>query len=417
MAKVVQILLIVCLIFPSIIHADTNTESLKLAFIKDGYLWIKNGEETEKITDKIATYHYPPQWSFDGKMLLYQKEATEKINQNMESQNELWVYDMVTKKHRKIFYDGYNPKWSPTENIVAFKSGWVLNISDLTSFYNIALGVGDYEWLPDGRSFITSSSATLRPDGWTNPILYTISIEDGYQNIKDFTKNVKTLFVIPNELVKDDINVTSIYTEFLAFSPNKKWLSFIVSPPGSGPMDSNMLCIISTDGKEFAIIDEVIQGFTPKWAFKENLLGYIAGGGRIVYGFKNKDLKVTELPVYHTFVLTPENYAEMGFTWVNDSSLIVSRVKESEWSNDPALRPKSSLYYVKLKDPKQERITNPPKDESDSNPIYLPTENKLTWLRGSELTPKSNLWIADLSGEHAKILIRDIGPYAFYPVQ
>lgn len=75
MAKVFQILLILCLIFPSIIHADTNTESLKLAFIKEGYLWIKSGEETEKITDKKATYNYPPQWSFDGKMLLYQKET------------------------------------------------------------------------------------------------------------------------------------------------------------------------------------------------------------------------------------------------------------------------------------------------------------------------------------------------------
>ena len=74
MAKVVQILLILCLIFPSIIHADTNTESLKLAFIKDGYLWIKNGEETEKITDKKATYHYPPQWSFDGKCFSTKKK-------------------------------------------------------------------------------------------------------------------------------------------------------------------------------------------------------------------------------------------------------------------------------------------------------------------------------------------------------
>ena len=42
----------------------------------------------------------------------------------------------------------------------------------------------------------------------------------------------------------------------------------------------------------------------------------------------------------------------MGFTWVNDTSLIVSRVRESEWSNDPKKRPKPSLYYLTLKWPK-----------------------------------------------------------------
>ncbi|MDQ0217360.1 hypothetical protein J2S21_000449 [Peribacillus cavernae] len=61
-------------------------------------------------------------------------------------------------------------------------------------------------------------------------------------------------------------------------------------------------------------------------------------GGRNVFGFKNKDMKVTELPAYHTLSLTPPNFAEMGFTWVDDSSLIVSRVHESEWSNDPLKR-------------------------------------------------------------------------------
>lgn len=45
--------------------------------------------------------------------------------------NELWVYELKTKKHHKIFYDVHNPKWSPTENIVAFGSGGVLNISNL----------------------------------------------------------------------------------------------------------------------------------------------------------------------------------------------------------------------------------------------------------------------------------------------
>lgn len=418
MAKLFHILVILCLISPSIIHAEANTESVKVAFIKDGYLWLKTNDKTEKLTDEKATYNYPPQWSFDGKMLLYQKEVVETINENKQVQNELWVYDVETKKHRKIFYNGYSPKWSPTENIVAFQSGWVLNISDLKRFYNVALGVGNYEWQPNGKGFITSSRASLHPDGWTNVILYTISIEDGYRNIKDLTENVNTLFVIPEEVGTDDVKITPIYTDLLAFSPNKKWLSFIISPIGSGPMDSNMLCVISVEGKEFTVIDEVIQGFIPKWSFKENLLGYIAGGGRIVYGFKNKDLKVTELPVYQTFNLTPENYAEMGFTWVNDNSLIVSRVRESEWSNDPEKRPKASLYLVALNDQKQIKITTPLKDEGDYNPIFLPSISKITWLRRSDIiSSKADLWMADLNGDNAKVWIHDVGLYAFYPLQ
>ena len=416
MAKLFHILVLLCLISPSIIHAESNTASVKIAFLKDGYLWLEDNGKIEKLTDKKAVYHYPPQWSFDGKMLLYQKEAVGFINETKETSNELWVYEVETKKHRKIFYDGHNPKWSPTENIVAFKSGGVLNISDLKSFYNVALGIADYEWQPDGKGFITSSSASLRPDGWTNPIIYTISIEDGYQNIKDFTKNVKKLLVIPKVISKDDGKIQSIYAQSFTFSPNKQWISFIVTPTASWSMDSDMLCVISVDGKEFAVIDEVILDFNPQWAFNENLLGYIAGGGRIVLGFKNKDLKVTELPVYKTINLTPKNYAEMGFTWVNDSSLIVSRVAESEWSNNPEKRPNPSLYLLTLGNQRQTKITTPLNNQGDYDPVFSPSINKITWLRKSDIaSDKSDLWMADSNGDHARIWIQNIGLYSFFP--
>ena len=174
-------------------------------------------------------------------------------------------------------------------------------------------------------------------------------------------------------------------------------------------MDSDMLCVISVDGKEFEVIDEVILDFTPKWAFNKNLLGYIAGGGRIVFGFKNKDLKVTELPTYHTMDLTPQNYAEMGFSWVTDDSLIVSRVKESEWSNDAKKRPKPSLYFLTLTGQKQMKITTPLKDEGDYNPQFLPSINKITWLRKSDIaSDKGDLWVADSNGDNAKVWVHDI---------
>ena len=38
MTKILQILMILCLFF-SLIHAETNTSNVKVAFIRDGYLW------------------------------------------------------------------------------------------------------------------------------------------------------------------------------------------------------------------------------------------------------------------------------------------------------------------------------------------------------------------------------------------
>lgn len=155
-------------------------------------------------------------------------------------------------------------------------------------------------------------------------------------------------------------------------------------------MDSDMLAIISADGTDFEIIDEVILEFTPQWALTQNTLGYIAGGGRIVFGFKNKNLKVTEFPSSHTVNLTPENYAELGFTWVDDNSLIVSRVQETEWSNNPEERPIPILYFLSLSEQRQVKLTDPPKGEGD-------------------------LWLADLNGEDAKVWIHEVESYAFYP--
>lgn len=416
MAKLVKLFVLFCFLFPSFIHAESSDSTVQVAYIKADYLWVNHNGFNQKLTDKKAIYSYPPSWSFDGKMLLYQKTVPATINESKGNENELWVYEIDTKTHRKIFYDGYNPKWSPTENIVAFQSGGVLNISDLTSFYNIALGVDDYAWQPKGEGFIASSSATLRPDGWTHPVLYTISLEEGYRNISGLTKNVKKFFVIPKEIGKDDVEILSINAQSFAYSPNQQWISFIVSPTASWSMDSNMLCVISVDGKQFTVIDEVLLEFQPKWSFKEKLLGYIAGGGRIVYGFKNKDMKVTEVPRLYTLNLTPKKYADMGFTWVNDRSLIVSRVKETDWSNDPKKRPNPSLFFILLDEDDQLKITTPPKNQGDYNPQFLTSINKLTWIRKDDIAAgKGDLWIADANGENAKVWIEDVGSYSFYP--
>ncbi|WP_096190940.1 TolB family protein, partial [Neobacillus soli] len=386
MKKQFCFLLIFLLLLPSgLVKAEPQNDKLKIAYVKDGFLWTKINGKVEKITQKAATYNNPPQWSHDGKWIVYQVEPKEKLSPDMEYQTEIWVYNLETKKHNRITLDGTSPKWSPVENILAFKSGWVLNVSNLDHFNNIALGVGDYSWYPDGRSFITASSAAMRPDGWTNPVLFQIGLEKNLEKTTSLTKNVKKLYTIPNELKKGNLTVPAINVSNYQFSPDGKWVSLVVSPPGSGPMDSNMVCVISADGQHFETIDEINGESSVKWAFRQNRLGYIAGGGRIVLGFKNKDMKVTELPAFTSMNLTPPKFAELGFAWKDDHSLFVSRVKESEWSNDAKQRPDPSLFLIKIGEQKQTQITHPPKDYGDYQPIYLASANKLTWLRKKDL--------------------------------
>jgi Tol biopolymer transport system component len=408
--------LILFMMFPNIIHAETFEKNVKVAFIRDGFIWTKISGKELKITKEYSTFPYPPQWSHDGKWLLYLKEPKEKINPNLTSQTEIWVYNLETTKHKLISYDGYNPKWSPVENIVAFQSGGVLNVSNLEKFYNIALGVDDFNWFPDGQSFIASSAASLKPDGWTNPNLFKISLEKDLDKINNFTKNVKPFYVIPNELKKGKASILAINATDFSFSPDGKWISFIVSPTASWSMDSDMVCVIAADGKNFEVLDEIILGLTnPKWAFNKNLLGYIAGGGRIVLGFKNKEMTITELPAFKSLSLTPANFAELGFTWQDDNSLVVSRVKETEWSNDTKKRPDASLFLINIKEQTQTQISHPFKDYGDYKPLYLPSANKLTWLRKKDFADsKKDLWMADQNGKNAKLWIRNIGGYAFY---
>lgn len=405
----------VYLLFPNQTHAETNHSSLKIAYVKDGYLWTKINNKDQKITSKQAAYAYPPQWSFDGQFILYQKEITQSSTESYPTQSEIWVYSLKTKKHTLIFNDGSNPKWSPNRNIIAFLDGGVLNVSDFKQFYNIALGVDDFNWFPDGKSFIASSSASLHPDGWTNPILYKIPLPNDLKNHKILTENVNQFFVIPKNLKKGNVSIPSINASSFQFSPNQKWISFIVSPTASWSMDSNLLCIITTDGKIFEVQDEVIfQVDEPKWAFQKNILGYIAGGGRLVAGFKDKNLKVTEMPAFTSTNLTPPNFTELGFTWCNDSTIIVSRVVETEWSNDPKKRPKPALFLVNIHEPNQTKITNPPKNLGDYSPIYSTSLNKITWLRRSDLAIAGDLWMADLNGKNSKILIKKVGLYSIF---
>ncbi|WP_088070946.1 TolB family protein [Gottfriedia luciferensis] len=409
------ILIIFSFIVPSFTHAETTEKPLRIAFVRDGYVWIKINNKETKITKVRSVYLNAPQWSYDGSYLMYEKEIPTGPTASYPTRSEIWIYNLKTKKEQKIFNDGNNPKWSPTKNIIAFQDSGVLNVSDFKNFYNVALGVDDYNWFPNGQGFIASSAASLNPDGWTNPVLYKITLPNDLKKIPGLTNHVKQFFVVPKTLTKGNTSIPSINARSFQFSPDQKWISFIVNPTASWSMDSDMLCIISSDGKVFEVQDEIILNLDdPKWAQTKNILGYIAGGGRLVFGYKNKKMKITEMPAFTSTNLTPPKYAELAFTWCDDSSIVVSRVKESEWSNDEKKRPKPSLNRINLHDHKQLKITSPPTGKGDYNPIYSKSTNKITWLRKGELDVIGNLWISNLDGKNAKVLIKNVSSYSIF---
>ncbi|SER78382.1 hypothetical protein [Psychrobacillus sp. OK032] len=80
-------------------------------------------------------------------------------------------------------------------------------------------------------------------------------------NNRDLTKNVKKLYVIPKEISTDSAKIISINASSFQYSPNGQWVSFRVSPTASWAMDSDMLCVLSVDKKQFKVIDEMVLGF------------------------------------------------------------------------------------------------------------------------------------------------------------
>ncbi|MGE6752738.1 TolB family protein [Rossellomorea sp. NPDC071047] len=395
------------LLFPDGVKGSTPSRA---AFVRDGNVFtLLDGKEMQ-ITSS-GTVHGTPQWSHDGKWILYELTAPSEVGK--EVQNELWVYNIANRIYKKIFYDGYEPKWSPITNMVSFLQRDTLDVSDLKSFYNIASGVSSYSWLRDGSGFLLSSQATLHPDGWSNPKLYMKTISFPLDNLSE-TKNVKPFFTIPKNVGDKNSVIESIDASHIRFSPSQKWISFIVSPTASWSMDSNMLSVISHKGEEFQVLGEVIFGVgEPKWAPNEDTLAYIAGGGRIVFGFKNKKLKTKEFPAFRG--ITPKTFSELDFTWVNKETLVTSRVKEKEWSNDFSLHPLPSLYQISLQTTVQEQITEPPKLFGDYNPQYLPSSRQLLWFRGKSITDEHrDVWLAEKDGKNPSKWLENVSVISVY---
>ncbi|MCR8848498.1 hypothetical protein NQ095_08800 [Rossellomorea sp. SC111] len=406
MKKAILLAIILSLLFPLATSA-APVNQVKAAFIRDGNVWILLDGKEKQLTN-TGNVHSKPKWSTDGTLLAYQLETS------TEGQSELWIYNLITAKKKRISYHGTSPEWAPNKNHLAYNDKGILDISDLNRFYNIATGVSDFTWLPDGSGFLLSSSGTLNPGGWSSASLFIKKVGDHYEDIVLFG-GVKPFFTLPREIGTNDKNkLIAINAEQLTYSPSGRWISFVVSPTASWSMDSDMLCVIDQNGKNFEVLDEMIlEVGQPKWSPSTDILAYIAGGGRIVFGFKNKDLKVKEMPASGTY--TPADYADLNFDWMTDKSLVVSRIKEQEWTNDFSKHPLPVLYTLSIDSKKQVKITSPPKGYGDFAPHYIPSNGKLAWLRGRSLTDtKRNLWIGNANGTEAMEWLRDVEEIVFF---
>lgn len=411
MKKAILFTMILALIFP-LTPSASLVDQVKAAFIREGDLWtLINGQE-KQITH-TGNIRSKPTWSQDGTWLAYQVETPSEFDKG-EVQSEVWTYNLNTGNKKKVSYNGYSPEWAPDKNVIAYNDKGILNISNLTQFYNIATGVSDFTWFPDGSGFLLSSSGTLSPDGWSSASLFTKKVGDAYEDIVLFG-GVEPFFTLPREIGTTDQNkLIAVYADQLTYSPTGRWISFVVSPTASWSMDSNMVCIIDREGKNFEVLDEMIlQVGEPKWSPSTDTIAYIAGGGRIVFGFKNKDLKVKEMPVSGTY--TPAHYADLDFNWITDNSLVVSRIKEQEWSNDFSKHPLPVLYTLNIQSNVQMKITEPPKGFGDYSPQFIPSIEKLVWLRATSLTDKKrDLWIGNADGTEAREWLKNVEEIVFY---
>ncbi len=227
-------ILLIFILFAYNSKVMAETKQVRVAFTRNHDLWIKEGKEEKQLTN--GEYVTNPKWSYDARWIAYAKGREE---------NEIWLYDTVHKKHlHPVLSEAANYQWSPHKNVLAFQFGGVLNTIDLRKkekkFKNVAFGVGNYSWLPDGKGFLVSSDAHLLPSGWTSVELFKVPVDADIN-----AEKVKYFYTLPNQ----SDSFFAVSTSKFKWSPDKKWISFLGIPTASWSMDSDTLCVLLVYGK------------------------------------------------------------------------------------------------------------------------------------------------------------------------
>ncbi|WP_226641473.1 translocation protein TolB [Mesobacillus subterraneus] len=373
-----RILLYAMLFFLLPVEAGADSP-ITAAFVRDHQLWIKTGNQEIQVTK--GRFVQSPKWSHDGRFIAYidGDEQGEKSN--------LFIYDTRDKVSFQPYQiETSDYKWSPIKNQLAYNSHGVLNVTKMKDgrpkgFENVALGVSGFEWFPNGREFIVSSQSSLRPTGWGPVPLYKIPVTANLDK-----NNIGSFYTIKTR----EPDLFGIDADFFKWSHDGKWVAFILIPTASWSMDSNTLCVLNNEGKQFQAVGNML-GFKDwmKWAPSENQLAYISGEGR--FFVENKKTTIADMPAaIHQNQYTPEGYVDLDLDWYSHDKVIVARSKENkEWDEGPVPTMFTALYAIDLKTDEQTQISHPKKNEFDRVPQVVGTT--ITWLR--KIGNKTDVWM------------------------
>lgn len=366
-------------LFISIASAEVP---LQAAFIRDHQLWIVEEDQETQLT--TAQFVSSPKWSHDGRFIAYL---------NSDENNEhtyLFIYDRKNNKSYQPYpaIETRNFQWSPVSNQLAYNVNGVLNVTKTENgrpegFQNVALGVSNFAWFPNGKEFIVSTQSNLLPTGWEPVQLFYIPVDANLDERK-----IKALYTLP----PNSNDIFAIDAEYFKWSSDGKWVSFLATPTASLSNDSNTLCVLSEKGTHFQVIGKMLwYKDWMKWAPSNNQIAYISGEGRFLV--ENKKTAVADIPILkQQKEYTPKGYVDLDLDWLSSDEVIVARAKENkEWKEGPVPTMYTSLYAINIKTGAQKQITFPKKEEIDLNPQFV--DQYITWYRKNETENKGEVWI------------------------
>ncbi|WP_166244885.1 DUF3889 domain-containing protein [Paenibacillus turpanensis] len=383
---------------------------LMAAFLRDRYLWVKMGEDERQISSSPAASDHL-KFSDDGKWIAY-------VSKEADGSESLHAYHLASGKDLTISAKhGWNPQWAPGRAELAYQEGKRLLRVRLDQANRtieptlITEGVDQYSWLPDGQGMIISNESRRVGETWT-PIELKLLV---------FGEEPKPLFTLPemsNEFFAQTLSS-------FKWSPDGKWMAFIAHPTASWSMDSNTLCLLAADGSRFVCPGQMLAREDwfkwapvpePKPQPSENRIGYIEGEGR--FEVSNKHFRVDRVPALASPTYTPKGMMDIGFDWLNEHEVVVSRSPELAWEQGPVPRAKPGLYRLRLKDGQAVQLTQPPSGAGDFAPDYIEAEEVLAWVRKSDTAePDLSVWTAGTDGSDAALWLEhvDTAPVWYEP--
>ncbi|WP_152966778.1 translocation protein TolB [Sporosarcina globispora] len=383
--RVLLLLIFMCFQLSQMVSAS----SLQAAFIRDHQLWIKKGDQEIQITKD--RYVYSPKWSYDGRFIGYidGDERGEK--------SDLFIYDTVNKESYQPYVrvETSDFKWSPVKNQLAYNDRGLLNVTKTKNgrpegLENVSLGVSGFEWFPNGKEFIVSSQASIRPTGWGPIPLYRVPVDANLNADK-----IKTFYTIQTK----EPDLFAIDADYFKWSIDGNWVSFLAIPTASWANDSNTLCVLSSEGKNFQVVGKMLwYKDWIKWAPKANQLAYISGEGR--FFVENKKTKIADIPISRQQKeYTPKGYVDLDLEWFSPDKVIVARAKENkEWNEGSVPTMYTSLFTINIKTDEQIQITFPKDNELDEDPVVV--GSNLTWFRNKGKAHSGVVWVRDgLNGQ------------------